>query len=84
MLPGICDQETDPFYNKYEKQGGQGTALSDSSRGTEELRGSTIDQYNKICWSEASHYLINTKERHPNLNQNESNVSPVNSVKCLY
>ena len=43
ILPSISNQETETFNYKNEEQGGQRTTLSDSSRGTKELRGSTIN-----------------------------------------
>ena len=84
VLPSISDQETETLNYKNEKKGWQRTSLSDSFRGTEELRGSTINQHNKICWSKATHNPIDSQKWHPNLDQNEYDIRPIHFVKGLY
>ena len=52
-------------------------------RSCEKIRGIPIDQDLKIDSREASHNPIYSKERHSNLYQDQSDISPVNMIKSL-
>ena len=84
MLPGISNKETDPFNDKNEGLGREGTTLSDTRRSWKELRGSAIDEYIKFCSCKTSHDPVNPQEWNPNLNNDETNVRLVDSIKILH
>ena len=45
------------------------------------MRGGAIDKQGKINRSYASHYLVDSFQRHTNLQKNEPDIGPINSIK---
>ena len=84
IISGVSYQKTEPLYNQYKEQGRKGTTLTDPSRGREEIRWRTIDEYDKFCRCNTTHNPVDNKEGDPNLDQNKSIEGPIHMIEGLY
>ena len=57
--------------------------MSNTTGGREEPGRGPIYQDSKVYSGDAAHNPVDSKEWNTNLNEDKSNVSPVNTVKCL-
>ena len=81
MSASIIDKETESFNHKDKKERRKWTSFPDATWGHKEIRGGTIDEQGKINRDYASHYPVDSLQRHTNLQKNEPDIRPVNSVK---
>ena len=57
--------------------------MSDAPSSRKKLRRGPVDQNNKFCRSEAAQNPINSQERSPDLDQNETDIGPIYMIKGL-
>ena len=78
---GIFDQKAKTFYNQDEQQGRQWTALPDSTSGRKKGSRRTIYEDNKVGRRDTAQNPIYPNKRNLNLNKNNTDKGPINSMK---
>ena len=81
MSACIINKEAESFNHKDKKERIKWTSLPDATRGRKEMGGGAIDKQGKINRGYASHYPVDSFQRHTNLQKNEPDIGPVNYVK---
>ena len=81
MFASILNKETEAIYHKDEKERWKWTSLPDATRGRKEMGGGAIDKQRKIYRSYAAHNPVNSFQWHANLQKDEPDKRPVDSIK---
>ena len=81
---GFLDQKTKPFYNQDEQEGGQRAALPNSMRGSKKGGSRSIYKDSKVGWRDATQDPINPNKGNTDLNKDETDKGPINSVKSFW